>query len=789
MPSLEPSPRTRLPRQDTSTTSASMASPRAGDASPRELDARVEGAVEQELWRVIHSERQLYGETVSDLRGFFRAIDRDDSGRVSRDELRQALARLDVRMPEEDMKSLIATMDTDRDGRVDWPEFKRWMTHLHQQAEEEEPNGFLQGCTVHIQPLDLWLTKGSEMLLGRMVATFGQFGEIMATTVELGAERPSTAEGGDDEVGHTWGLVTFACREAAELAIAFSTHTEQPDDLAALMGHLEPSEALAPDAKPFGDAELEVRRINRHHALQSAGRMKAVMAEHEIQMEEHSLAHRKAQMGQGNPLEVGAFALDGAPLPHRAPELAFTQEARERETKRLGKRIESQQQKVQLIKEWGYGEETDDEVRARESQIAADQQMIVRMRDSAKNDEQAVWDLAMAKVRSMDRSSRRGASEDTPSVVSSTTSVAEIKAARERAWRSKQRRRKKAQQEAERLAAEMEPSSNPTSSRMEELLEEQQMRLEQERLFQLEPEAPPQETKPAGRPRRKTHGRELRPTDRGLHDRPRVRVREPARDAEQDPEASAAVATALPKLAGCVVQREISSWTARVSQPAQAELTVPPITPGTKKRLRFMDWQRAKAERADASAHASPRVMELHSQVAEAKAALRLRDYVTAAAIVDRCIVENPKVRKLHTLRALVDTKAGAEDNYTRGSSDHVVAHGRHSLHKNALRHSERAIALSAADADARSYARRSQAQSLLGDGHSVGALKSADAALLIEPADRKNQAAFKQRVAAARRDRSFRDATSSTPAVQKGPKYPTHGALSPAFAAASPAP
>ena len=79
----------------------------------------------------------------------------------------------------------------------------------------------------------------------------------------------------------------------------------------------------------------------------------------------------------------------------------------------------------------------------------------------------------------------------------------------------------------------------------------------------------------------------------------------------------------------------------------------------------------------------------------------------TAAAIVDRCIVENPKVRKLHTLRALVDTKAGAEDNYTRGSSDHVVAHGRHSLHKNALRHAERAIALSAADADARSYARR----------------------------------------------------------------------------------
>ena len=68
MPSLEPSPRTRLPRQDTSTTSASMASPRAGDASPRELDARVEGAVEQELLRLIHSERQLYGETVSDLR-------------------------------------------------------------------------------------------------------------------------------------------------------------------------------------------------------------------------------------------------------------------------------------------------------------------------------------------------------------------------------------------------------------------------------------------------------------------------------------------------------------------------------------------------------------------------------------------------------------------------------------------------------------------------------------------------------------------------------------------------
>ena len=64
------------------------------------------------------------------------------------------------------------------------------------------------------------------------------------------------------------------------------------------MGHLEPSEALAPDAQPFGDAELEVRRINRHHALQSVGRMKAVMAEHEIQMEEHSLARESQGLPQ-----------------------------------------------------------------------------------------------------------------------------------------------------------------------------------------------------------------------------------------------------------------------------------------------------------------------------------------------------------------------------------------------------------------------------------------------------------------------------------------------------------
>ena len=116
-----------------------------------------------------------------------------------------------------------------------------------------------------------------------------------------------------------------------------------------------------------------------------------------------------ADQSLGSQDEKGARgAGKGAMLEHRPLYAAFPQEARERETHRLQQRIERREETRGLIHKWGMGTEAEKEatVAAHERANGKDRAQIERISASARGDEQAVWTMAMSKVRFEQRQQR-----------------------------------------------------------------------------------------------------------------------------------------------------------------------------------------------------------------------------------------------------------------------------------------------------------------------------------------------------------------------------------------------
>eukprot|EP01046_Picozoa_sp_COSAG06_P068062 COSAG06_NODE_17927_length_914_cov_0.817178_1_plen_201_part_01 len=171
------------------------------------LTAAMERSVVAMLWRVIRGKRQLYGQTVSDIRSFFEAADRDASGRLTLPELAEAFTRLDVDLAPKDMERAFASIDIDGEGDLDYRELRRWMTK--RDGTQAEESGVYEGCTIQIDGLEGELSEHTAL-----VQAFSHFGEIIACDVVIPHAH--------DEVRIPWALVTYAKPEGAELAKAFS---------------------------------------------------------------------------------------------------------------------------------------------------------------------------------------------------------------------------------------------------------------------------------------------------------------------------------------------------------------------------------------------------------------------------------------------------------------------------------------------------------------------------------------------------------------------------------------
>ena len=75
----------------------------------------------------IKSRRSLVGKKMKSIRAVFKAVDRDGSGSIDRDELREALHRLDIELKDRQLAQLFATIDEDNNGMIDVNELERWL--------------------------------------------------------------------------------------------------------------------------------------------------------------------------------------------------------------------------------------------------------------------------------------------------------------------------------------------------------------------------------------------------------------------------------------------------------------------------------------------------------------------------------------------------------------------------------------------------------------------------------------------------------------------------------------
>lgn len=80
---------------------------------------------------------ELTEEQVAELREAFSAHDRDGDGRITLEELRQALERLDEEPMDEELKALMVKADADGNQTIDLAEFLAFMSRRVRQAGPE----------------------------------------------------------------------------------------------------------------------------------------------------------------------------------------------------------------------------------------------------------------------------------------------------------------------------------------------------------------------------------------------------------------------------------------------------------------------------------------------------------------------------------------------------------------------------------------------------------------------------------------------------------------------------
>ena len=92
-----------------------------------ETDDPVQAALLRVMSDAIKSRRSLFGKKMKSIRAVFKAVDRDGSGSIDRDELREALHRLDIELKDRQLAQLFNVIDEDGDGTIDVNELERWL--------------------------------------------------------------------------------------------------------------------------------------------------------------------------------------------------------------------------------------------------------------------------------------------------------------------------------------------------------------------------------------------------------------------------------------------------------------------------------------------------------------------------------------------------------------------------------------------------------------------------------------------------------------------------------------
>lgn len=94
----------------------------------QELDTNGNGKIEYEEFEKYMSDHyKSVEEANSSMMEAFKLFDKDGSGKIDADELKEAMMRLGDKLSKEEAEDMIKTADLDKDGKIDYIEFIRMM--------------------------------------------------------------------------------------------------------------------------------------------------------------------------------------------------------------------------------------------------------------------------------------------------------------------------------------------------------------------------------------------------------------------------------------------------------------------------------------------------------------------------------------------------------------------------------------------------------------------------------------------------------------------------------------
>jgi hypothetical protein len=101
--------------------------------------AAAEDNVSRGLRAAVYHDRLLHGRTLVDVQAVFRAMDADHSGRLSFEELDEALDRLDIVLGPGQLREVFEAADSDADGKIDFDEFTHELYIRHGVQPQPRP--------------------------------------------------------------------------------------------------------------------------------------------------------------------------------------------------------------------------------------------------------------------------------------------------------------------------------------------------------------------------------------------------------------------------------------------------------------------------------------------------------------------------------------------------------------------------------------------------------------------------------------------------------------------------
>eukprot|EP00105_Crassostrea_gigas_P000871 XP_011412831.1 PREDICTED: calmodulin-A-like [Crassostrea gigas] len=94
----------------------------------QELDTNGNGKIEyEEFEKYMADHYKSVEEANSSMMEAFKLFDKDGSGKIDADELKEAMMRLGDKLSKEEAEDMIKTADLDKDGKIDYIEFIRMM--------------------------------------------------------------------------------------------------------------------------------------------------------------------------------------------------------------------------------------------------------------------------------------------------------------------------------------------------------------------------------------------------------------------------------------------------------------------------------------------------------------------------------------------------------------------------------------------------------------------------------------------------------------------------------------